>query len=420
MLPLVQQAIISGFSAIQILKFIGSKFPNLKKGIDAAKASGFDDEKILKFLSQKLPYSKEGAERQLNANDQYLSSIGFKTKQERETARNKALQGALGVGAAALGTYALSRAIPASVSSLMGLKEPQEQNQALKAISSPDQLQNIQTTNDAQQPPNIETAPTIPQQLNIQQDENERRRVEALKRFNEKVKKPGFAEKELDRFLETYAPEEPKIEEPKPEEIKEPKKIEKSSIVASPQGIGEVKEIRNGKALVDIDGTLHKVDEDKLEGEPVDLEPAVRYIMDNIPEKLKSTAFESSIHLRIPRFEDIMLVKFYDGKWAWYLDVPENLYSDIATGVYEPKTAGKTGIAEYKPGVIDSRGAGFQSEIVQNPKYGKNEKGKTWGYALTKYNALEQIQESLKNISKERYDEQGNLIKPKKRKKGTD
>ena len=42
-------------------------------------------------------------------------------------------------------------------------------------------------------------------------------------------------------------------------------KIEKSSVVSSPQGIGEVKEIRNGKALVEVDGKLHKVDEKDLD-----------------------------------------------------------------------------------------------------------------------------------------------------------
>jgi hypothetical protein len=61
---------------------------------------------------------------------------------------------------------------------------------------------------------------------------------------------------------------------PKEEEIQETEeeispKIEKSSIVNSPNGIGEVKEIRNGQALIDVDGKLHKVKEEDLESSPI-------------------------------------------------------------------------------------------------------------------------------------------------------
>ncbi len=42
-------------------------------------------------------------------------------------------------------------------------------------------------------------------------------------------------------------------------------KIEKGSVASSPQGIGEVKEIRNGKAIIEVDGKKHAVNEDELE-----------------------------------------------------------------------------------------------------------------------------------------------------------
>lgn len=42
-------------------------------------------------------------------------------------------------------------------------------------------------------------------------------------------------------------------------------KIEKGSLASSPEGIGEVKEIRNGKAIIEVDGKKHQVDEDELE-----------------------------------------------------------------------------------------------------------------------------------------------------------
>jgi len=46
-------------------------------------------------------------------------------------------------------------------------------------------------------------------------------------------------------------------------------KIEKNSTVIAPQGVGEVKAIRNGKALIEVDGKRHEVDESELESSPI-------------------------------------------------------------------------------------------------------------------------------------------------------
>lgn len=213
------------------------------------------------------------------------------------------------------------------------------------------------------------------------------------------------------------APVEPPIQKLDKIEEVERKPIEKSQTVASPQGVGEIKEIRGDKALIEVDGKLHKVNVDELEQEPEDLEDAVRDILSKIPEGEKSTALQSAIHVNLPEGKNLTLMKFYDGKVAWYLDVPEDTYKSIALGTYEPKTKGKTGIGEYKPGVIDSRGAGFTEEIRNNPLYSKENKGKTWGYAFNEYDALNKIQPILNKISKEKYDEEGNLIQPKKKRK---
>ena len=45
--------------------------------------------------------------------------------------------------------------------------------------------------------------------------------------------------------------------------------------------------------------------------------------------------------------------------------------------------------------------------------YSKENENITWGYAKTKYDALERIRPSLKKISRERYDKEGNLIQSK-------
>ena len=55
---------------------------------------------------------------------------------------------------------------------------------------------------------------------------------------------------------------------PEVEEKKSPK-IEKNTLVSSPNGVGSVKEIRNGQAIIDVDGKLHKVKEEELETSPL-------------------------------------------------------------------------------------------------------------------------------------------------------
>ncbi len=186
-------------------------------------------------------------------------------------------------------------------------------------------------------------------------------------------------------------------------------------LAITPSGkIGEVESVKNNVATMNVDGQKKKEKENAIVHEPPDTEEAVRQIINSIPEGMKSTALQSMVH--IPE-HNILLTQFYDGKWAYYFGVPEEMYKNIALGTYEPKGQGVTGIAEYKPGVSDSRGAGFHTEIKMNPTFSKENKNKTWGYASNEYSLLKGMQEIIHKISKEKYDESGNLIQPKARKK---
>ena len=193
-------------------------------------------------------------------------------------------------------------------------------------------------------------------------------------------------------------------------------KLTKGSLAGTPDGVGEIKSISGDNALIEVNGKNKQVKLDQLQEPPKDLDEATRHLVNLIPEDLKSTAIQSAVHVNLPGEKNVTLVKFYDGKIAWYLDVPDDIYSSVALGTYEPKGKAKTGIAEYKPGVIDSRGAGFSEQIRMNPLYSKENRDKTWGYAKNEYDALAMIQPTLKQMSKEKYDEKGNLIQPKKRK----
>lgn len=203
-------------------------------------------------------------------------------------------------------------------------------------------------------------------------------------------------------------------------EIKPSKPLEKKSVVALPNGdIGEVTDIRQGIATVNANGKTYRRKVEDLIQEPEDIEEATRQLMKFIPEGDKSTSIQNSIFFNLPGEKEdvpILLTKFWDGKIAWYKGIDENSYRQIALGTYEPKTSGKTSIGEYKPGVIDSRGAAFHQLVKMNPLFNKENKGKTWGYADNEYDALKSMQSTLKTMSREKVNETGNIVEKRPRK----
>ncbi len=97
--------------------------------------------------------------------------------------------------------------------------------------------------------------------------------VQPVDEFIEEEDKKAFAgEKSIDlqKRLKIGIPEAQRLIEERDKHLTEEKPtIEKGSSVSSPQGIGVLKELRNGQALIDIDGKLHKVKEEELEASPL-------------------------------------------------------------------------------------------------------------------------------------------------------
>ena len=107
MIPAIQQALMMGYTATQVLKYVSGKVKNLEKGIDGARSSGYRDEDILKFLSGKLsPKNKSGMKKQVGEMDKYLSDIGMKTQDERAEQKSRGIKTAIGVAGTAITAYA--------------------------------------------------------------------------------------------------------------------------------------------------------------------------------------------------------------------------------------------------------------------------------------------------------------------------
>lgn len=331
LLPIIEQALLAGFGEEKILQFIGTRIPQLAKGINKAKENGIDPAKILRFLSYSNPKkaSKEQIEKQKTTNDQYLSKVGIQTKQERNDKRNRSLALTLGIGAGLLGT--LSEEQPEEQSAALpisnkGKPKPLAKShiQSLQAQSSNQNLPSPMDlfSSQAQQPPiNPNNIPQ--QQVNPQQNKsilsrenlesqakqlniNPERSVEILNNLDqgERIKKLAEAgnnpknianilrsaltpdqrntlgtminsgeAKSLESMVEDYLSTSQNQAENTPinaiEEKKSPEKPKVGEIVATSSGFGNLKSIRENDALIEENGKLKKVPVDEIVTSPL-------------------------------------------------------------------------------------------------------------------------------------------------------
>lgn len=307
-------ALGSGFSAKKILEFLMRKSPDMKQKITTALASGYSAEKVIKFLSKDKNYDKLKSQMEqsypMEQNSNPLVQAQNVRSQNLGQDPASALQrnlpgiaaGAVGALAPALASgatqFALSRAIPHSLQDKLGLSpgssnplmqnsgvgnmQPMGSQQAMPPIQVPGQ-------NVSSQPP---ISPSITQQAQPVQAQGivnpkeflEKLGVrevvdEMLKRGNKPEAvmaalqlKGGMGKAKTDPELLKNIEEYAKTAQPTTEMQPKPTEsvgLAKGATVASPQGVGEIKEIRNGKAIVEIDGKKHQVNEDELESSPV-------------------------------------------------------------------------------------------------------------------------------------------------------
>lgn len=162
-----------------------------------------------------------------------------------------------------------------------------------------------------------------------------------------------------------------KVDEPSynsPEE----KPIAKSDIVASPQGVGEVKEIRGGEAVIDVDGKLHKVKEDDLQPEPEEVKQAkLGFDLKDIPEDLRSAPLNE---VYLPHDRRHITVKYNAGlkpiRYIYFRKDNKPIATDyinkIVSGVQLPITSGLNFWGAWDSSKSDSRGTANYHELVAN------------------------------------------------------
>lgn len=476
-----------GYPATQVLNFIGTKIPHLAEGIQSAKNQGFDADKILNFLANKVKKGNtKQVQSQANSQDRYLSSVGIKTRAERDESEGKFLQGALGVGAGAVGLMGLSRALPvagqigqqiaqnigftgsnpsASPSNAQATAQPPSPSSTIQtpgaqqlsssllqapmangAGTNPPQQPNHPIQANSSQPPVSSSITQTPNIVNLNalkafkktalarlvdgmkkqiQDPNdlaagvrklygtdassfEKANKTSLEDIiTEYLKEPpesppssspppsnpeppispqpqpslGGSSKEIP--IEEIEPlqtatalmEEPKNEMELPEQLEDKSFDEfkkavlpkKRDLVASSEGIGEIKEINDKNALIDIGGKVKQVPIDQLETEPeeikkIDFQDMAKKYISAIPEKDRSTAM--LINFFQPTGKDqkgqeigqfFVVFPSDPGHIGIYDNVPIELVNKINSASTEAKTSGKTTLGEHEAGRADSR-----------------------------------------------------------------
>lgn len=328
MIPQISKALSSGFTSQQVMDFLLKQFPQHKDKIKQALSYGFSADQVLQFLS--------GGQKEVNRNSN-LPNTEFAQMREKDIQKTENIDKA-GMAAAALGASALAapvagqlvshtlqRALPQSLSGMIGAVSPllSPDVHTIQSEQQPISAELIQNEPIVSQQPPV-NAPSITQAAQNVQPETISNKLNVkdllsksglLNRI-EQLKEAGISNEEIGRFVrETQPFEFEKLAKEigqSPEKMiseylaetnpQEPMKIEKGATVITPQGVGEVKEIRNGKSIIEIDGKKHQVDEDELESSPIP-EKDMGILLDELNKQIeKETGEEVSRAINLVGF----------------------------------------------------------------------------------------------------------------------
>jgi hypothetical protein len=315
------EALEQGHSPEEILGYISKAIPKMAPAIKKATKSGYGVREILGFLSKNFDTENRSGMSESERHAANARSDAAMTKH------------GLKLGAAVVAApyalsatrNALSRALPSSLRGaapdILGTTMQSTGNEQIQSDTplqptpgSPQQpipMQNSSSQSPIQEGTIPQTSTSIPEQ-GIPTDPEEYLKgkgvLDQVKTMLSAGNKPtdvaallsaqskegrrlkGEVDPELAKAIEEYA-KKPKPLEPEKTAEGTINPISKNATVITPSGIGEVKEIRNGQAIVEVDGKRHKVSEDELEAPQFsddEVADAYDHYMATIPESEKS------------------------------------------------------------------------------------------------------------------------------------
>jgi predicted GNAT family acetyltransferase/translation elongation factor P/translation initiation factor 5A len=196
-------------------------------------------------------------------------------------------------------------------------------------------------------------------------------------------------------------------------------KVSKGSIVETPDGVGEVKEIRNGKALVEVDGKMRKVLEEELMSPGIP-QADLATLHDELIEGIKrETGKEVSRHVETagydPEHKELIYRPWGDKEYVYDNIDPEDV--EMLTNLLtQRKTTGENFIGAWEAGTESPIGAAMHALITKIRNKAKEE-GKEKAHKR-RYESVYSAYEPAQKASKQKKDaEKKRLRDEEKRRK---
>src|SRR5580692_1191011 len=181
--------------------------------------------------------------------------------------------------------------------------------------------------------------------------------------------------------------------------------IKKNSIIASPNGMGEVKEMRNGQALIDIDGKLHKAKEEELIQSPLPEKDLAELYNDLIGGIEKESGQQVSRNVYWsgydPKTNELAYVP-HDGALYIYDDISPEDGKELTNLLSQRKSTGQNYIGAWTKGTQSPIGAAMY-KLIQKLQSERGGKGKEYSGKFEKlYDALELAKHAAKKKHEEK------------------
>lgn len=182
----------------------------------------------------------------------------------------------------------------------------------------------------------------------------------------------------------------------KPMEEKKSKPVEKGSQVLTPDGkIGNIESISGDNVLISEGGKKKQIKLEDIEEEPEDVIETVSKLLD-IPEVDRSSVV--SLFNYDPE-DNEMFIQFHSGDTYKYFDVDPDKVFKVADKLGIPITKGKNVFGAWSPNDKKSLGAALIKEFIRDPKYGKENLGKTYKRLDTLYDFWQKLRKQSKRKS---------------------
>ena len=430
----IKDALSAGYTAEQILKYLSKAFPDLGEGIKNALSLGKPVEEILKYVSKIQPKEAQKMQQSRQQNPHLRAKQSYQdysgVSDLVKGGANLAVLGAgayglarglpalarTGIGQNLLSKFKLGQKTP-TLDPFQGSTEPNIQSPDMQQQSGSQQSYKTtpsQTPLDQKLFPRTGYQPEAPinqyraeskkvaegiiselgidktlknvstEGKNLEQiskdvlssmSEKQKKQYEAKRNAGEAkpmvaLLKDYFGQAEGETGLETpeKGVKETLANMPQPE----PERLEKGAIAALPNGLtGEVKSIRNGEALIEDEGKLHKVKAKDLQMPDEHIATTVARLLE-IPEVDKSSVLN---YWAYDPDDNELFIMYHNGETYRYKEVDPGLVKELEEAAATPKTQGENAFGAWSPEDKLSRGATAIKSIIANPKYKKPKKG---------------------------------------------